>query len=267
MQEIHIVDMDELLRQINSLRNNFIYRGHANAAWELQSALERVIGPRWSAGEAKKFEDYSLEVFKAKFHLYDHENITPDSKLAWLAVMQHYGVPTRLVDFTESPYVAIYFALEAYQPLIKTDFAIYALDYTAVMDGSIEEIKIKDPYFAETRASIYPMQDKIFEETVDRLAYEIAWITEPKRHNQRLDRQGGCFLVSGNRDMRIAEVLELPIYRECTFIKFIIDSSLYESIFALLRKMNVTSKSLYGDLDGFARSIRMQMQVYSVPMP
>jgi len=35
-------------------------------------------------------------------------------------------------------------------------------------------------------------------------------------------------------------------------------------VFALLRKMNVTSKSLYGDLGGLARSIKMELQAYSV---
>ncbi len=45
--------------------------------------------------------------------------------------------------------------------------------------------------------------------------------------------------------------------------KFEIARCLYESIFALLRKMNITSKSLYGDLDGLARAVKMEMQVYA----
>ena len=149
----------------NALPNNFIYRGHASSAWPLQSSLERVIGSRWSAAEARKFEDYSLERFCSKFHLYDRENITLDSKLAWLSVMQHYGVPTRLVDFTDSPYVALYFALESCQPSAKTDFAVFALDYTAIMEASIEYIGTKDGTFNETRASIYGKQDKIFDDS------------------------------------------------------------------------------------------------------
>lgn len=48
-------------------------------------------------------------------------------------------------------------------------------------------------------------------------------------------------------------------------IKFHVDHRLYASLFALLRKMNINSKSLYGDLGGLARSIKMQMQVYSIP--
>jgi hypothetical protein len=135
------------------------------------------------------------------------------------------------------------------------------------MDVSISHIGGKDNSFVETRASVYSKQDKVFDETVDRFAYDIAWVTEPKRHNERLDRQGGCFVISGNGDKRIADALDLPLYSACEFIKYIIDQSLYPAIFALLRKMNVTSKSLYGDLDGLARSIRMEMQVYSLPTP
>jgi hypothetical protein len=179
--------------------------------------------------------------------------------------MQHYGVPTRLLDFSESPYVALYFALEAYQPALKMDLAVFALDFTAVMEASIAHIHSKNALFKETRASVHPKQDKVFDEIVDPFAYDIAWITEPKRHNERLDRQGGCFLVSGNRDSRIANVLSMHTYSTCKLLKYRISAKLYTNIFALLRKMNVTSKSLYGDLDGLARSIRMEMQVYSVP--
>jgi len=266
MTEIRIATIESLIQLFNSFPNNFIYRGHANANWKLESSLERVVGAKWCTDEARRFEDYSLDQFKAKFHLYDHENIMPDSKLAWLAVMQHYGVPTRLLDFTDSPYVALYFALEAYQPLQKNDLAVFALDYTSVMEASIAHIRNKDFDFKETRASVYPKQDRVFDDTVDRFSYDIAWVTEPKRHNERLDRQGGCFLVAGNRNSRIADVIEMAIYSSAQVTKFKIDYQLYPQIFALLRKMNLTSKGLYGDLDGLARAIRMQLQVYSAEL-
>lgn len=264
MKEVKINYIEDLIEQLNSLPNHFIYRGHANAEWVLQSSLERIIGTKWSAEEAKKFEEFSLLNFKPKFHLYDHENIIPDSKLAWLSIMQHYGVPTRLLDFTESPYVALYFALEAYDPHSRNDLAVFALDYTGIMDRSIEHISSKDQAFKETRSSIYEKQDGIFETVVDRFSYDIAWIAEPKQLNARLDRQAGSFLISGNRGLRIQEVLDSETYANEFMSKFIINCQLYKNIFDLLRKMNITSKSLYGDLDGLARSIRMQMQVYSV---
>jgi hypothetical protein len=263
MKRVDISSAEELLRELNNLPNSFIYRGHADAEWRLESSLERLIGPAWSAESAMKFEEHSLDLFKPKFHLYDRENIRPDSKLAWLSIMQHYGVPTRLLDFTQSPYVALYFALEAYNPQTRKDLAVFAIDYSAVMQKSIDHISEKDATFRETRQTVYKRQDVVFDEIVDRFAYDIAWIAEPRQFNARLDRQAGSFLISGNRSRRIEDILASPIYETTEITKYQISKDLYHAVFALLRKMNVTSKSLYGDLEGLARSIRMELQVYS----
>lgn len=264
MKAIAIDSMEGLLTELNSLPNNYIYRGHADAGWVLASTLERVIGSAWSSESVTKFEDYSLNIFKSKFHLYDTENIRPSSTLAWLSIMQHYGVPTRLLDFTESPYVALYFALEGYTPRSKKNVAIFAVDYTAVMEKSVEYISRKDGEFKETRQTVHRKGDEVFDSIVSRFAYDIAWITEPKQVNARLDRQAGSFLVSMNRSLRIADLLSSETYSEVDVRKYDISGELYESIFALLRKMNITSKSLYGDLGGLARSIRMDMQLYAI---
>lgn len=200
---IRIESTEDLIEQLNRLPNNFFYRGHASAKWRLESSLERVLGTRWNDELARKFEDVSLLRFQSKFHLYDRENTKPDSKLAWLALMQHYGVPTRLLDFTESPFVALYFSLEAFNLNSKDDLAVFAIDYRALMDQSISVLIAKDSAFRETRQTLYDKQDKVFDEIVDRFSYDIAWTAEPKQLNARLDRQAGSFLVSGNRGMRI----------------------------------------------------------------
>jgi len=265
MREVTITTPEELIRELNELPNHYIYRGHADSSWKLQSSLERVLDSKWNSSAVSKFEDYSINEFKARFRLYDRDNIVPDSKLAWLSVMQHHGVPTRLIDFTVSPYVALYFALEAYKPSTRSDLAIFAVDNKALMELSIAHIKSKDAEFATTRESLQWHEDKTFDQIVDRGAYDIAWVTEPNQQNKRMDRQGGCFMLSGNRDMRIEEVLRLPLYASCRITKFTVRHTLYEAIYALLRKMNLNSKALYGDLDGLARSIRMQMQIYGMP--
>ena len=260
----NIDSIEDLIREINELPNNFLYRGQANAEWKLESSLERMLNDEWTSERVKKFEEMSLFRFKSKFHLYDKENIKPESKLAWLSLMQHYGAPTRLLDFTESPYVALYFALEYYNPLQKLPLALYALDYANILEESIEYIKSKDKEFKETKESIHEKQDEIFSNVVDRFHYDIAWVTEPKLLNVRLDRQAGSFLLSGNSNRRIEETLSLDIYESTKMIKYVIHPDLYVGIFTLLRKMNITSKSLYGDLDGVARGIKMRMQRYSV---
>jgi len=255
--------IEDAIRVLCELPNNYIFRGHADATWHLESTLERLIGSKWCKESANKFEQYSLQVFQSKYHLYDRENIEPESKLAWLSLMQHYGVPTRLLDFTSSPFVAIYFAVEAYDHRSGNDLAIFALDYSALMERSVQFISDKDSSFKKTREEVSLQQDEVFTGIVDRFSYDIAWVTEPRQLNVRLDRQSGCFLLSGNRGVRISEILNSTVYTDCNFIKFILPGNLYEALFALLRKMNINSKSIYGDLQGLARSLRMEMSIYS----
>lgn len=262
MKLINISSVAELIERINNLPNHYIYRGQANSSWGLESSLERVVGEKLDSNSAQRFEDFSLERFQSKFHLYDTENCQPNSKLAWLAAMQHYGTPTRLVDFSESPYVALYFALEAFNQ--TANFSLFMIDYRALLEKSIEHINSVDRDFKETRQSIQGKQDEIFERIIDRFSYDIAWITEPKILNARIDRQSGAFLLSGNRGKRIAEVLSSTLYKDVDMRKLEIPYELAPGVYALLRKMNVTSKSLYGDLDGLAKSIRMEMQVYAL---
>ncbi|MGQ3096253.1 MAG: FRG domain-containing protein [Roseateles sp.] len=265
MKQIQISSVAQLLELLNSLPNNYLFRGHADADWELQSSLERVLGNEWTSENARKFEDLSLERFKSKFHLYDKENVQPTSKLAWLSLMQHYGIPTRLIDFTESPYVALYFALESYQYPSGKALSIYSLDYSAILKNSAAHIKSKDHGFDESSFSLWSRQDDIFDNTVDRFSYDIAWVTEPKLLNVRLDRQAGTFLLSGNRNMKIGEILGSSLYKDVDMNKIEIPSELAPGLFALLRKMNITSKSIYGDLGGLAMAIKMEMQVYALP--
>tara|TARA_R110001583_G_scaffold195165_1_gene369764 strand:+ start:1745 stop:2542 length:798 start_codon:yes stop_codon:yes gene_type:complete len=264
IEEIIISSSDELISALNTLPNNYIFRGHADADWKLESTLERTLENTWSNSLASKFEEHYLNLFKSKYHIYNENEHEPKSKLAWLSVMQHYGVPTRLIDFTESPYVALYFALEAYNPLLNKDLAIYAIDYSSIMDASLDFISKKDSSFKKTRADIIGQQDELFDGVVDRFSYEVVWITEPLELNARIDRQAGTFLISGDKEKRIENLLSLDIYSNSHLIKYKISQKLYKNIYALLRKMNINAKSIYGDLGGLAKSIKMDMQVHAI---
>jgi hypothetical protein len=263
IQEIKITSCEQLIKELNDLPNNYIFRGHSNSKWKLESTLERVLGEKWSADKARKFEDLSLYRFQSKYHIYNTTEHPPKSKLSWLSVMQHYGVPTRLLDFTESPYVALYFALETYDHLHNNDLAIYALDYKTIMDKSIEYIKAKDSKFSYGRNEMQFKNDDVFEDFVDRHSYDILWITEPFELNVRMDRQSGTFLISGNRVKTIQSIINSQLYEDCKIFKYLIQSEIYENVYTLLRKMNINSKSIYGDLIGLAKAIKMEMQVYT----
>lgn len=262
MEKISINNIDDLIHTIIAYPNNFIFRGQADSQWGLLPALERIIGQERYNDQVNKFEEYSLMVFKQRYELYNKTNFHPSSLLSWLSTMQHYGVPTRLLDFTESPFVALYFALERYDPTSKKDFSLYAIDHKSYMDISIENVKHIDLSFDETPNSIATHSDSSFDRIAS-LNPDIVWITEPEVYNERIDKQRGCFLISGNITKTLEESLRLSIYSSCSMQKLCISAGLYESVYCLLRKMNLTSKSIYGDMEGLSKSIRMELQYYS----
>src|ERR1041384_342644 len=78
---------------------NWAFRGQQDATWPLFSALSRYlltfrIHPQaWQAQEARM-----LRIFKRKAHQFLQHIPPPDDDLQWLALMQHHGAPTRLLD-------------------------------------------------------------------------------------------------------------------------------------------------------------------------
>jgi FRG domain len=103
---------------------DWIFRGQSNSEWNLATAFEREVTPRaellvrrnkmYQSSDVSysllRTEDVLLKAFKRAAHLYLKDADLPSHTLDWLALMQHFGVPTRLLDFTVSPYVASFFA-------------------------------------------------------------------------------------------------------------------------------------------------------------
>ena len=116
----------------------WIYRGQSNAEWEITSTLQREI--KVDTTQIKSFEhDMRGKELAAILNFKSLAwKFVPDPKmtrLEWLMLMRHYGFPTRLVDFSESPSVALHFAVEK-EPC--TDFAVWAVNRDKFRDAYIQ---------------------------------------------------------------------------------------------------------------------------------
>jgi hypothetical protein len=122
----------------------YLCRGQADSSWDLRPTLLRNLPPTCTPQRALEIEAAALEEFKAQAHLYYEAADLPQSfgntaDGDWWALMQHHGAPTRLLDWTSSPYVAAYFAAEQ---LPDTPGAIYIVHPATVneeFDNSFPE--------------------------------------------------------------------------------------------------------------------------------
>jgi hypothetical protein len=106
--------------------STWVFRGQNNAKWPLQSSLELFASTMAQPRMAESIEGHSFREFRRRASHYtktlpEHENV-----LEWLAVMRHHGSPSRLLDFSKSPYIAAFFA--AAEAARNDAVAIWAID-------------------------------------------------------------------------------------------------------------------------------------------
>jgi hypothetical protein len=100
--------LDELYREswdpsISRHRSPFVYRGMTNASNDLTTSLTRIAGGK----KVRELEGHLLRNFRKYAH---KDSAAGNSIWNWLALAAHHGLPTRLLDWTYSPFVAIHFA-------------------------------------------------------------------------------------------------------------------------------------------------------------
>jgi len=252
--------LSELKNELDSLPSRYIYRGHSCHNWELESSLERILGINYQS-KAKAYEDYSLNFFERRFHLYDKSpNLPPTSKLEKLAIMQHYGFRTRMLDFTYSPYVALYFALENIFEPPKEKFAICAIDEETILKESLRYLRKEDTSITTEYDEITGHRNTLFKK-IDAMSPEILWVTEPSILNLRLEMQQGCFLFSGKPGQTIKKLFSKNIYDNIKNYFYVLPCSESKEIYYLLRKMNIDGRTIYGGLEGLAKSSYLEMHV------
>jgi hypothetical protein len=105
--------------RLHRFRSNFAFRGESDAANDLRTSLVR------RCGEDAEVETHLLRNFRK----YAARSEAPDDSVwTWLALAKHHGLPTRLLDWTYSPYVALHFATHNPDEMGR-DGAVWLVDF------------------------------------------------------------------------------------------------------------------------------------------
>jgi FRG domain len=201
--------------------------------------------------------------------------------LEWLALIQHYGGPTRLLDFSYSFYLAAFFAIE--KPKRREAAAVWAVNHTLLGERVAAKFEGKWPPKNSDRMNldhIAIVNDFLARKReVEPFVISVA----PERMNERLSIQQGLFLapcdISARFEHNLAATFSLDpetlrrreaapwkgesLPAETALVKIRLPQHLHTKALRDLYAMNVTSASLFPGLDGFARSLYHEIRLMS----
>jgi hypothetical protein len=210
------------------LEDERVYRGLPSEDYSLVPSLGRL--DQFDEDLLDDYETRTLEEFKRRGMPYVHE--APANEWEWLFLAQHHGLPTRLLDWTSNPLVALYFATES---LPDTDGAIYAGDFKCIYLGG------KKIVGDAGRMTLDPRETSPFD------VRGIHLIRPPHRH-QRYINQAGLFTIQDNPAQ--------PIPDTQIFVKYLITGACKRRFQEILNAFGINTLFLFPTLDNLVRDVR-----------
>ena len=232
---------DTLDTKLDRYRSAFIYRGMNLASDQLTTSLARL------GNGFDKLERHLLRNFRKYAHTND---VTDNKDWNWLALAQHHGLPTRLLDWTYSPLIAAHFALNDINTFDR-DGIIWAANYVKLNEFLPERYKkvIKkeqsNTFTAEMLDGVCTKLENL-EKTADD---PFLLFLEPPSLDNRIVNQYALFSLLSNPLTQLDDWL---LGHEELYFKIIIPQELKWEFRDKLDQSNITERVLMPGLDGLS---------------
>lgn len=246
------IDADELCSLLLSLgpRRKFIARGQSQCWPTLMSSFDRLKRESTESTVNPIDDEYiSVRIFmeEASGHLTLHEMISVHSAMDALLLMQHYGAPTRILDWTQSPWVAAYFACNNH---LGDDGCIWIVDVELLDKRSREMFPYQHPLM-HVRYGGLDAWRQVAHGTNDDLFVFFAQVKNP-----RMIAQASLFTASTSLGVDHAKVIDsLLISNPGAATRVTVRTRIKPVMLQRLAQMNVGSASLFPGIDGVCRYI------------
>ena len=226
-------------------RSPYVFRGLSDESYRLQTSLQRLGG---------QFDNLERHLLR-NFRKYAHRDLVPmDSLWNWLSVAQHHGLPTRLLDWTYSPFIALHFAtsnIERYD----VDGVIWCVDFIKTHELLPKKFKnlLEDEGAHAFTIDLLDEAAKSLNEFDSIADSEIVLFFEPPSIDDRIVNQFALFSIISDSNIVFDEWLNKHSYLSR---KLIIPASLKWEIRDKLDKSNITERVLFPGMEGLARWLR-----------
>lgn len=242
MYEFEITSIDGMVNQIKELIEKYgeqpiWFRGQENSKWNLMPSIQR--------GSLCLKENYITNDFYIYVNQIEDNMPDNDNYAAWMSLMQHYGLPTRILDWTSSPLIACYFALEKNIEK-ENDSCIWVLMPQRVneKEGFGEYVYPMDVYTVQQMLITAFKKTEIEEKFKDKI---IACHSVEK--NLRMYSQQSSFTVH-NSMRRLEDVCDQE-----TLFKFIIPYAYKRQIYESIRILGISTHFIYPDMEHVSKDI------------
>lgn len=236
-----IGDLVQGVRALPVTQQRWLFRGQADADWELRPSVQR--------GYTSQQDRYLTNEFRVRARSRYVSCPSSSDYPGWLALMQHYGLPTRLLDCSYSPLIAAFFAVHPdYYPWQQKggrEACIWALDAS-----KLNESQGFEPLIFPLDASSYePLIEPAFKNRQELNTVGVAMALE---HDPRIQLQQGAFTIHSSR---------IPINRldgaENWLRKFIIQGDAIFGLFEELTLLGVRKYTLFPDLSALTSDLKV----------
>ncbi len=265
----------QFLDKLALQENDFIFRGHTQEHFKLRTTLHRhrkIPHESWSSDIDEMIDQFRVGLTKLNIMPFQSE-----SRMDWLEYARHHGVPTPVLDFTYSPYIALFFAFNGVRNSYdakKDEYAvIYALNIASIAwlwATLFQDPKQKyDDVMKSYNQFLYP-QGELFQKGFPDMWLQ--FIPFPGKFNTRMHRQQGTLLFdtldyprlgAGNLDELIEKHKEpdtaLPSGSvekgRPALYKILVNKRCVSDVFSRLELMGINGGALYGNADGVSQDV------------
>lgn len=223
-------------------RSNFVFRGAPRTSHQLETSLQTGGFVSHEKRLLSSFRKYAVD-----------RTVLNDSVWNWLSLAKHHGLPTRLLDWTYSPYVAMHFATQNLRDFDQ-DGAIWCVDYrrtNEMLPKSLRKLLDDEDSSLFTTEALDNVAGTLQE--FDGLSKDdFVLFFEPPSLDARIVNQFALFSLPSSAGMKLEDLLR----RSDSYRRVVIPAALKWEVRDKLDQANVTERVLFPGLDGLSQWLK-----------